>query len=189
MGSSSSRVGIVIVDFVITLFPPSRVLRLQTCRPRSSRFDRNSCSVQLISVVAIGERQDSSQKPSDFKIIQLSSFHTCFGREFCLFQQYLSELNKMENLYAARIIRPSAFSHLTDNASCLHAPPPTPTPTPSPSPPHKNCSTLAFRFSWVLQSPTITTLVQFFFFEGGGAKRCILGDVQMANVQKTKYGY
>ena len=135
MGSSSSRVGIVIVDFVITLFPPSRVLRLQTCRPRSSRFDRNSCSVQLISVVAIGERQDSSQKPSDFKIIQLSSFHTCFGREFCLFQQYLSELNKMENLYTARIIRPSAFSHLTNNASCLHAPPATAHPNAPPPPP------------------------------------------------------
>lgn len=28
-----------------------------------------------------------------------------------------------------------------------------------------------------------------FFFEGGRAKRCILGDVQMANGQKTKYGF
>ena len=58
------------------------------------------------------------------KKIQLSSFLTCFGRYFRLFQQYLSELNKMENLYTARIIRPSAFSHLTDNASSLHPPPP-----------------------------------------------------------------
>ena len=56
----------------------------------------------------------------------------------------------MENLYTARIIRPSAFSHLTDNAFCLQAPPPI---APPPPPTHKNCTTLAFRFSWVLQSP------------------------------------
>ena len=70
----------------------------------------------------------------------------------------------MENLYTARIIRPSAFSHLTDNAFCLHAPP---------APTHKNCTTLAFRFSWVLQSPQKklkTMLVQVFFLREVGQK-------------------
>ena len=55
----------------------------------------------------------------------------------------------MEKLYTAIIIWPSAFSHLTVNAFCLHAPPPPIAPPPT----HKNCTTLAFRFSWVLQSP------------------------------------
>ena len=73
--------------------------------------------------------------------MQLSSFHTRFGRDFCLFQQYLSELNKMENLYTARLIRPSAFSHLTDNASCLHA-----AKTPAPTPLPKKMDHLGFSF-------------------------------------------
>ena len=93
----------------------------------------------------------------------------------------------MENLYTARIIRPSAFSHLTDNAFCLHAPPP------PPPPPHpKKLHNLGFSF---LLGITIASkeieddACAGFFFEGGRAKRCILGDVQMANGQKTKYGF
>ena len=95
------------------------------------------------------------------KKIQLSSFLTCFGRDFRLFQQYLSELNKMENLYTARIIRPSAFSHLTDNASSLHPPPPG----------KKNC--IAFVFA----SREIEDNAYAYAGWGGGQARCILRDM------------
>ena len=78
----------------------------------------------------------------------------------------------MENLYTARIIRPSAFSHLTDNAFCLHAPPPHPSPPPPIAPPtHKKLHNLGFSFllGITIASKEIedNTCAGFFFREVG----------------------
>ena len=62
-------------------------------------------------------------------------------------------------------------------------------PRQSPPPPKKNfCITFYFNLSWMLQSTQEklnTILLSFFFFWGGegegGAKKCIVGDVQMTN--------